>query len=338
MVSEPIDITAERVAARFKECQPLRSLERLRRAGGFSGARLWRVEGADGQYCLRCWPVEHPRRERLAEIHRVLRFVGGQGLATLVAVPLRDRTGATFVDDGAALWELNRWLPGQADFHEFPSRERLVDAMQVLARFHLATDPLADARTGAPPGVLDRTEQLRSAVRDGFTRFFGGTAPRDWPTFSALAKEILDGLPTAARKTLLLLERASSCRVRIQPCIRDIWHDHVLFSGNRVSGLIDFGALRPDHVAGDIARLLGSLVGDDSARRQQGLCAYIEIRTLSAEERELVKVYDSSGVVLGGLNWLKWVLFENRQFEDRDRVEQRMVEIIRRLQAQRLPD
>lgn len=46
---------------------------------------------------------------------------------------------------------------------------------------------------------------------------------------------------------------------RLQPCIRDIWHDHVLFDGDRVTGLIDFGAMQIDTPATDIARLVGSL-------------------------------------------------------------------------------
>ena len=67
---------------------------------------------------------------------------------------------------------------------------------------------------------------------------------------------------------------ARRMQVTAQPCIRDIWHDHVLYVGAEVSGFVDFGALRMDHVAADISRLVGSLVGDDPHRRAAALAAY----------------------------------------------------------------
>ncbi len=64
----------------------------------------------------------------------------------------------------------------------------------------------------------------------------------------------------------------------LQPCIRDVWHDHVLFVGDDVSGLVDFGAMQPDSVAADIARLLGSLAGDDRQAWTIGLAAYESVQ------------------------------------------------------------
>ena len=40
-------------------------------------------------------------------------------------------------------------------------------------------------------------------------------------------------------------------------CIGDVWHDHILFEGDAVTGMIDFAAAKVDHVAADLARLLG---------------------------------------------------------------------------------
>jgi hypothetical protein len=47
----------------------------------------------------------------------------------------------------------------------------------------------------------------------------------------------------------------------------------------------------------------------------------------------LVGVLDQSAVLLSGLNWLKWLLLERRQFECRQRVLQRLDVIIGRLPA-----
>jgi homoserine kinase type II len=112
--------------------------------------------------------------------------------------------------------------------------------------------------------------------------------------------------------------------VPLQPVIRDIWYEHVLYEGDAVSGIIDFGAMRIDSVATDIARLLGSMVEDDQDGWQAGLNAYQSVRRLSADELELVRVFDSSTVLLSGLNWLQWVFAERRQFSNRRKVELRL--------------
>jgi Ser/Thr protein kinase RdoA (MazF antagonist) len=115
-------------------------------------------------------------------------------------------------------------------------------------------------------------------------------------------------------------------------CLRDIWHDHVLFTGDRVTGLVDFGALRWETVAGDLARLLGSLVGDDRSAWQQGLAAYQEVRPLEPAEAALVEIFDASGVLLGGLQWIRWIAVEGRTFPNRQGVILRLDEILRRLE------
>src|SRR5207237_4695271 len=78
----------------------------------------------------------------------------------------------------------------------------------------------------------------------------------------------------------------------VQPCLCDVWHDHVLFTGDDVTGLIDYGAVKEDNVAADLARLLGSLVGDDRALYEMGLDAYAAVRPLAEQERQLVPLLD----------------------------------------------
>ncbi len=134
-----------------------------------------------------------------------------------------------------------------------------------------------------------------------------------------------------APRLLELLERASQNRLPLQPCIRDVWHDHVLFTNERVTGLIDFGALRDDHIATDIARLLGSLVRDDQAGWVAGLSAYEQLRPLTPLDRQLVTVYDQSGVLLSAMNWLQWLFIDGRRFDDLSRVHGRCAEIATRL-------
>jgi Ser/Thr protein kinase RdoA (MazF antagonist) len=93
--------------------------------------------------------------------------------------------------------------------------------------------------------------------------------------------------------------------VPLQPCLRDVWHDHVLFQGDTVTGLIDPSAARTDTVAADISRLAGSLIADDRRAWDLALDAYQGARPLSAAESALVGVLDRSGVLLSGMAWLE---------------------------------
>jgi thiamine kinase-like enzyme len=51
------------------------------------------------------------------------------------------------------------------------------------------------------------------------------------------------------------LRHHSKTFVMIHPCFTDIHRDHVLFDGDRLTGIIDFGAVKLDHPACDLARL-----------------------------------------------------------------------------------
>ena len=48
----------------------------------------------------------------------------------------------------------------------------------------------------------------------------------------------------------------------MQPCLRDARPEHFLFVENVLTGLIDFGAMDFETVAGDLARLLGEWLPD----------------------------------------------------------------------------
>ncbi len=161
-----------------------------------------------------------------------------------------------------------------------------------------------------------------------------------WPELAARAAPLLVFFGNVAGPVEQHLSALAATAVSLQPCIRDIWHAHVLFEGDTVSGLIDFGAMRTDNVATDVARLLGSLVRDDPAGWEAGLSAYDEVRRLSAEERRLVHSLDESGVLMSALSWFEWVFGEGREFASPAAVIARVDENLQRLAnlASRLTD
>ena len=155
---------------------------------------------------------------------------------------------------------------------------------------------------------------------------------RRWgATMAQSSADILHALPRVVPPLQQRLRKARQLDFELQPCIRDIWHDHVLFTGESVSGIVDYGAMAMDTVLGDVARLLGSLVGDDSDAWQHGVTAYVERNPLEVTELGLLTAFDRTNVVLGGVNWIHWLFLDNRQFENMAGVAERITEIGARL-------
>jgi homoserine kinase type II len=115
-------------------------------------------------------------------------------------------------------------------------------------------------------------------------------------------------------------------------CLCDIWHDHLLYEGDRLTGLIDFGNIKLDHVAVDLARLLGSLVEDHVDQKAQAIEAYSRVRPLADEESALVDVLDRTGTILAMANWLTWLYWEKRTFEDYEAVADRIGLLVSRVE------
>jgi homoserine kinase type II len=324
-------ITIEPIMAAYSAHDRVLGVEELGNAGGFSGARFWRLTTADGPLCLRRWPVEC-QREKLRFVHTVLRFAAASGFR-LAPLPMLTSDGETFVAAGGHLWELSPWVPGAANYHERPSPERLTAAMRALAEFHLAVVefPGSPAAPLPSPGIADRIriiETWRGGDLERLERIVAAAADSQ---LTDLAKQILRLFRPAADPLLAELKSAAHLRVAQQPCIRDIWDQHVLFVEDRVSGIIDFGSMRFDNVATDVARLLGSMAAGDPQQWEAGLQAYAAARPLSDAEQRLINAFDRSTVLLSGMNWLRWLFLDDRRFDDMSAVIGRLQSIHRRL-------
>jgi len=316
-------------------CQPTR-VEPLGSAGGLSGASFWRIVAPRGALVLRLWPIEHPTPEGLQFIHAVLQHAATRGM-NILPVPIATTAGATFVRHDGYLWELAPWLPGNADYEKFPRVEKLRAAMTALAQFHLAvanfptTPPLAPSRDPAPAVThrLTHLHDLQTGGIDSLTRSIINTA---WPDLALLAGQFVVELPRVVPLAIARLAPLADVPLPIQPCIRDVWHDHVLFEGDAVTGLLDFGAMQFDTPATDVARLLGSLVGDDATGWHEGLAAYSAVRPLSNQESLAVFALDTAGTILAGCNWIRWIYVDARQFETPSQIVSRFAQVLKRTQ------
>lgn len=303
-------------------------VEYLGGAGGFSGAQIWKVQAATHSYCLRRWPESHPDSGQLDWINLVLVHVAANGCPN-VATPLATIQGDRYVQKNGFLWELAPWMKGQASFEHDPNDAKLDDAMKCLAQFHLASAQVnldfrhsraAQARYASLSSAEPLIRQIRDAKPSGPLR-----------SVPELRGRVLDRSIGQIPHWMAQLQPFVNTVLPVQPVIRDIWHDHVLFTGDQVTGLIDFGAMQMDNVAVDLARLLGSLVGDRQDRWDRAINQYTHLRPLNELELRFAHSLDQCANLLSALNWLKWILIERRNFESWDNVDDRIQRLIARM-------
>ena len=122
--------------------------------------------------------------------------------------------------------------PCHAGLSAFPLRRRELSA--------------AGRSLGPSPGLRLRLDRLRWWATTGLDHLRAAISsfPIPHSPFPIPSASLLCDLFVAARPIVEpCLTQSLEFRVAWQPCIRDIWHENVLFSGDEVSGLIDFGAL-----------------------------------------------------------------------------------------------
>jgi Ser/Thr protein kinase RdoA (MazF antagonist) len=319
---------------------------------GFSQANVVRIQTARGPLALRGWPNPGLSRQRIEGLHRLLQHVAD---CVPVAVPLTTRTGSSLIEYNGQLWQLEPWMPGVADYRDDPTPGRLDEAMATLGRFHrsarkfragqLETEWFASYLAMPSPAIGERIGQLADwghrwkrlvetahrTVEQSRQQYSSGqqqesAAWSDW--IDQIDRLFRQGKGLVANQLELLHQTLYRC----QPCLRDVWHDHLLWTGPRVTGLIDPGSTRIDNVAIDLARLLGSLVEDDTEGWDRGLAAYKQEAGLSLEETGLVTVLDQSGVLLSGAVWVGRLADGQIDASQTERVAQRLKMVIRRMQ------
>jgi Ser/Thr protein kinase RdoA (MazF antagonist) len=298
-------------------------LHSLGNHGGFSGASLWRINKT---LCLRASPLSMQNAARLAEIHRLMRAARQDGLHFVPAV-FATTDGATVVEHAGHLWELMDWMPGRASYQESPSRLKLQAACTALGRLHRSWADRSLPQAFLYPPVLSRRFQAAARGLPGEIEF----APLD-PAHQAIkrARRVLPRWMEQIQS--LLLGMLPPKPVPVQPCLCDVWHDHLLFDGDRLTGLVDYGAVKTDHIAGDLARLLGSLIEDDEERWRDGLVAYSQQRPLSEDDQRLAHALDITGTILGAANWMHWLSDPQKTFDNRAAAVQRLERLLTRIE------
>ena len=305
--------------------RPSAGPEPLGNAGGLSGSLLWRFRAGPRALVLRAWPADGPPRPALERVHAWLAEAGPLGF---VPVPIAATDGRTLVGHAGRLWEVGPWLEGSPDLNRPPSPGHLKAGFAALAAFHQALS--GHQEVGPSPGLLARLAEVDTWLSQGFRSLGDALDASDDPR-RLPARQWLDAARAFAPGVRSRLAEASRRDVVARPCLRDARPEHFLFVGERVAGLVDFGAMGLDSVATDLARLSAEWLGDDPAARRAAMDAYVSIRQLDANEARLIPVFEDSAALLTGGRWASWHFLEGRAFSDPSAVGRGLAKGVERL-------
>jgi len=320
---------------------------------GFSGSRVFVVEFPDvpERFVLKCFHAT-ASREHAAFVHDLMRHVRGEGVAQVAEV-IPTLGGDTIVRDAdGRLWELVRLMPGVPV--PCPTPAQAAAAATALARLHLAAARLAThpPRRDVSPGLVRRIERARElyatpwqASREAWSRAARERMPADLHAALEARLTMAIELFTASDGNAFLA-RANKMRPQscvIQPVLRDVWCDHVLFAerhGDAVTAIIDLHAAGIDTPATDLARLVGSWDAPAGGERlslgerwPDAFAAYGAVRPLSPVESTLVPVLHATGILFGLDNWFHWTMEEHREFSEPQRMLERIDRLLTELPA-----
>lgn len=328
------ELLREIVGRWFADTRSL-SIRPVANGDGYSGARLWKVSASDGTYCLRRWPADGPSSIVLDQVHRLLVHLAATH-PSLVSEPCCTPAGSRWIEAAGRRWELSPWLPGAARPAHACTPAAVSSAMSVLADLHGTAESLAfeGPRLGRSPGLSQRRRAIEDLLAGGLDGLRQAVASRPANALQQTLSGALGRVHVALRDVAELFRSFGDPPLRQQWRIGDVRREHILFVGDEVSGVVDFNAACVDSVAGDVARLLGSMAGDDPVLRRAGLASYEARRPLTDPERQAVELFDRGGLCVAVTNWARWVAVEQKRLGPDEKVAARIQELANRLVAE----
>jgi hypothetical protein len=301
--------------------------------GGFSGACIFRVEDLSGAvYALRRTPAADAMPvERYCQLVALLRDVSLSGCG-FIPVSLQHQQSSlgiletahtprfanvdhsqTRVQTREFVWQMEPWMSGEPA-QAPPTSLQVESALEALALFHKAAVGSVQARVNNQtlrvtrehsPGILRRLS-IASELSSGLlARFVKAAASEPDPEFRSCAKRLCAALEFWLPWLTKQLTEVAGVSFQLQPVIRDLWKPHVLFTEERVTGIIDLNAMATDHVGLDVTRLFRSWYGADVDRVREAINLFSVRQSLDASERRLLTAYDASTVLLSPVTWLR---------------------------------
>ncbi|RMF43333.1 MAG: aminoglycoside phosphotransferase family protein [Planctomycetota bacterium] len=282
---------------------------------GLSQSRVVRCHSPSGPLCLRGWPATVSRKH-LDFIFEAINVARQAGIETVPRY-IHPQAISGWVEADNRLWELTEWKLGTADFSAQPTSSRLAAATSCLGNLHRIWRHWRSG-TASSPGVVRRLQIVNRLLNTNLTRRWLDSVHTG--LFANRASELefmarrtiraFEAHGTAVRQSLAAL---LAVPVPVHPVLRDVHVEHVLFAGDQVSGIIDFGALAIDEPVVDLVRLLASCRPD---RRDwlAAIAAYEQASGVVVDQRRLA-VLDQASCLLSAVQWAEWLLFQGLQFD-----------------------
>ncbi len=254
-----------------------------------------------------------------------------------VAKPMRLEDGFSTVVAGhpgsptAGLWELSSWVPGSPNT-SFTDAQ-IASAFASTARFHKAAAQV-NLAFGLSPNLSHRQSQLAKLVRPASPTLDQAsdklkTASIEGALQGPLATivELLQRVPQAHIASLQArLNEFATEDLPLHPVVRDLRAEHLLFTGDQLTGLVDFDAMQMDSVAYDLSRLTSSMRLNEP-QLHLALSTYHAERPIQAAEAKLVQLLTAVSRLLAPLSWVNWLVLEQRSFGNPAAVERRLKEV-----------
>jgi Ser/Thr protein kinase RdoA (MazF antagonist) len=264
--------------------------------GGFSGAIIWKGERLDQPcFALKQWPTTISAGQ-LQRIHSRMTAARTTGCAFVPTI-IPQLSEETFITNAAGCWEMTTWMPGQACVETTPNTNRLSAACEGVVALHRSW-AIEAIEPGHCPAISRRLRLFAEWDR---------LRPFNFTSYPAESRTLLEESVRAVESRLM------NCRAKLAAwhrvavplvtCHCDLWRGNMLFLGDRISGVIDFGAMKIDSPATELGRMLGDWVGLAPDAIADGVSRYQAANPPFPVSADLVQVMAETGAVGSLANW-----------------------------------
>gem|GEM_PF-1485135 len=300
--------------------------------GGFSGARVTKIESSVGTFALKSHPILF--RDRVLANHTFQEF-----LATQTELPIpylhrwsRGRTRHESVEEhdigsvvskkplpdtllvkDESCWELSDWMPGQPVRSTGWIRdEALNTVIDAIAAMHSCVRDW-NPNWSIPADCIERGLELRfnkllSFVHSGFDKYKARwklLADRHGhPVLLSLGR-ILSQASDLGTRLLEPMQSLATIPLPSHWIARDLWREHFLFDGDRLTGIIDFTASKISWPGLDLARSLGTFLLDEDPRWESAVGRYRSAVSPNQIELEDIRVTHRVSTVLSAMHYVE---------------------------------
>ena len=316
--------------------------------GGFSGAIVAKIESATGAFALKPHPIQS--RDRIASAHafqeflaartklpipRLLHWSSGRLHFTYDRVPgvrginEEPQKRDTLFVQGDSCWELADWMPGEPVCSSGWIRDEALNAgIDAIAKMH------AHARDWSLPwpapsecfesGLELRARKLAVYMQSGFdrcrTQWDSIPHRRRQPILASLGR-ILSLAITLGSRLIGPMQHLATQPIRSHWIARDLWREHFLFEGDRLTGILDFTASKISWPGLDLVRSIGTFLLDEDPRWETAVERY----QTALGERNIklhdIRVTHRVSTVLSAMHYVEMALESDENLQLGNRID-----------------